>query len=193
MKTHAEQMERKGEFLTQLRERFEKSSVAILTDYRGEASGMTVKEISELRKKLRAVGGEYRVVKNTLAAKAAKELGMEGLDVHLKGPTAIAFGYDDPAAVAKAVLDFADANKAKGVPVPHSGYMNGKVLDPKDLKALADLPTLPQLQQQILGLMLSSHRNILGVINAPGRQVAQLLEAWRAKQEEGDAAPAAAE
>lgn len=192
MKTHAEQMERKGEFLTQLRDRFERSSVAILTDYRGGASGMTVKEISELRKKLRAVGGEYRVVKNTLAAKAAKELGMDGLDVHLKGPTAIAFGYDDPAAVAKAVLDFADANKAKGVPVPHSGYMNGKVLDPKDLKALADLPTLPQLQQQILGLMLSSHRNILGVINAPGRQVAQLLEAWRAKQEEG-AAPAAAE
>jgi large subunit ribosomal protein L10 len=185
MKTHAEQMERKGGFLNELRDRFERSSVAILTDYRGEASGMTVKEISQLRKKLRAVGGEYRVVKNTLAAKAAKELGMDGLDAHLKGPTAIAFGYDDPAAVAKAVLDFANENKAKGVPIPHSGYMNGKVLDSKDLKALADLPTLPQLQQQILGLMLSSHRNIMGVINAPGRQVAQLLEAWRAKQEDG--------
>ena len=192
MKTHAEQMERKGEFLNQLRDRLDRSSVAILTDYRGDGSGMTVKEISELRRKLRACGGEYRIVKNTLVAKAAKELGIEGLDKHLKGPMAIAFGYDDPAAVTKAVLDFADANKAKGVPSPHSGYMNGKVLDQKDLKALADLPTLPQLQQQILGLMLSSHRNIMGVMNGPARQVAQLLEAWRAKQEEG-AAPAAAE
>lgn len=185
MRTHAEQRERKGEFLDILRDRLERSSVAILTDYRGDGSGMTVKEISELRKKLRAVGGEYRVVKNTLVAKAAKELGIEGLDSHLKGPMAIAFGYDDPAAVTKAVLDFAQENKAKGVPRPHSGYMNGKVLNEKDLKALADLPTLPQLQQQILGLMLSSHRNIMGVINGPGRQVAQVVEAWRAKQEEG--------
>jgi large subunit ribosomal protein L10 len=194
MKTHAVKLERKEMFLDQLRDRFERSSVAILTDYRGDGSGMTVKEISELRKKLRAAGGEYRVVKNTLAAKAAKDLGIEGLETHLKGPMAIAFGYDDPAAVTKAVLDFADANKAKGVPRPHSGYMNGKVLNERDLKALADLPTLPQLQGQILGLMLSSHRNIMGVINAPGRQFAQLMEAWRAKQEEegGSSAPASA-
>lgn len=192
MKTHAEQMERKGEFLNQLRDRLERSSVAILTDYRGDGSGMTVKEISELRKKLRAVGGEYRVVKNTLVAKAAKELGYEGLDGHLKGPMAIAFGYDDPAAVAKTVLDYANDLKVKGVPKAHAGYMNGQVLDPKDLKALADLPTLPQLQQQILGLMLSSHRNIMGAMNGNSRQVVQLLEAWRVKQEEG-AAPAAAE
>lgn len=193
MKTHAEQVERKGEFLNQLRDRLGRSSVAILTDYRGDGSGMTVKEISELRKKLRAVGGEYRIVKNTLVAKAAKELGMEGLDCHLKGPMAIAFGYDDPAATAKAVIDYAKDNKAKAVPKLHAGFMNGKVLDGKDLQALADLPTLPQLQQQILGLMLSSHRNMLGVMNASGRQFAQLLEAWRAKQEEGAATSADAE
>lgn len=192
MKTHAEQMERKGEFLDQLRDRFGRSSVVILTDYRGDGSGLTVKEISDLRKKLRAVGGEYHVVKNTLAAIAAKEFGMEDLNDHLKGPMAIAFGYDDPAAVTKTVLDFAKDNKVKGLPKAHSGFMNGKVLNGEDLKALADLPTLPQLQQQILGLMLSSHRNMLGVMNAPGRQVVQLLEAWRTKQEEG-AAPAVAE
>lgn len=192
MKSRAVKLERKELFLDQLRDRFERSSVAILTDYRGDGKGMTVKEISALRTKLRAIGGEYRVVKNTLAAKAAKDLGIDGLEGHLKGPTAIAFGYDDPAAVAKAVLDFANDNKAKGVPIPHSGYMNGKVLDAKSLKALADLPTLPQLQQQLLGLMLSSHRNIMGVMNAPGRQFAQLLEAWRAKQEEEGGGPAPA-
>lgn len=184
MKTHAVKWERKEKLLDELRERFKNSSIAILTDYRGEGSGMSVKEITELRTKLRASGGEYCVVKNTLARKACNELGVEGLNDDLKGPTAIAFGYDDPAGVAKALIDFAKENKTKGVPDFRSGYMDGKVLAKDEIQALADLPTLPQLQTQILGLMLSPHRNVLGVLNAPGRQVAQLLEAWRAKQEE---------
>ena len=184
MNSHAVKMERKEKLFGALRERFENSSIAILTDYRGEGAGMTVKEITDLRIKLRESGGEYCVVKNTLARKACAELGMEGLDGDLKGPTAIAFGYDDPAGVAKALLDYAKENQAKGVPEFRSGYMDGKILSKESIQALADLPTLPQLQTQILGLMLAPHRNILGVLNAPGRQVAQLLEAWRAKQEE---------
>lgn len=185
MKTRAEKRERNERFLGELKDRMERSSIAILTDYRGEGSGMSVKEITELRNKLRESGGEYCVVKNTLARKVATDLGIEGLNEHLKGPTAIAFGYDDPASVAKAILDFAKENKAKGVPELRSGVMDGKVLSGQDIQNLADLPTLPQLQTQLLGLMLAPHRNIMGVINGPGRQVAQLLEAWRAKQEEG--------
>lgn len=184
MKSRVVNRARKEKALDELRDLFQRSSIAILTDYRGGGSGMTVKEMTELRNKLRQCGGEYHVVKNTLASKAAAELGIEGLDDHLKGPTAIAFGYDDPAAVAKTVLDFTKDNKAKGVPVLQSGYMDGKVLDKSDVQALADLPTLPQLQTQILGLMLSQHRNVLGLLNAPGRQFAQLVEAWRKKQEE---------
>mgnify|MGYP001182354661 CR=1 FL=1 len=184
MKSHAVKMERKVELLDAVRDRFKRSSIAIVTDYRGDGSGMTVKEITELRTKLRANGGEFCVVKNTLARKACAELGVEGLDATLKGPTAIAFGYDDPAGVAKALTEFINENKAKGVPELRSGYMDGKVLDKSDVQALADLPSLPQLQTQILGLMLAPHRHVLGVLNAPGRQVAQLLEAWRTKQEE---------
>jgi large subunit ribosomal protein L10 len=184
MKSHAIKMERKVKLLDLLRDRFDRSSIAILTDYRGEGSGMTVKQITELRTRLRANGGEYCVVKNTLARKACAEHGIEGLDGDLTGPTAIAFGYDDPAGVAKILLDFAKENKDKGIPELRSGYMDGKVLAKEQVQALADLPSLPQLQTQILGLMLSSHRSILGVVNAPGRQFAQLLEAWRAKQEE---------
>ena len=184
MKSHAVHMARKEKSLDMLRDRFERSSIAILTDYRGDGSGMTVKEISDLRAKLRESGGEYRVVKNTLARKAAAELGIEGIDEHLTGPTAIAFGYDDPAGVAKAIIDFAKEHKEKGVPQLRSGYMDGKALDKDGVQALADLPTLPQLQTQLLGLMLAPHRNTLGVLNAPGRQVAQLFEALRAKQEE---------
>lgn len=184
MKSHAVKMERKERLLGEVREKFKNSSIAILTDYRGEGAGMTVKEITELRTQLRKHGGEYCVVKNTLARKACAELGVEGLDSDLKGPTAIAFGYDDPAGVAKALLDFVNQNKAKGVPECRSGYMDGKVLAKEEVQALADLPSLPQLQTQILGLMLAPHRHVLGVLNAPGRQFAQLLEAWRAKQEE---------
>lgn len=184
MKTHAIKMKRKTKLLDTIRDRFSRSSIAIVTDYRGESSGISVKEITELRSRLRERGGEYCVVKNTLARKACAELGVEGLDADLKGPTAIAFGYDDPAGVAKALLDFAKENKAKGVPDFRSGYMDGKVLSKEEIQALADLPTLPQLQTQILGLMLAPHRNTLGLLNAPGRKVAQLLEAWRAKQED---------
>lgn len=184
MKTHAANMARKSKQLDEIRERFKTSSIAIVTDYRGDGSGMTVKEITELRALLRKSGGEYCVVKNTLARKACAEFGVVGLDPDLKGPTAIAFGYDDPAGVAKALLDFAKEKKAKGVPQFRSGYMEGKLLAKEEIQALADLPTLPEIQTQILGLMLAPHRNTLGVLNAPGRQVAQLLEAWRAKQEE---------
>lgn len=184
MKTHAIKMARKEKLLAAVKDRFDRATIAILTDYRGEGSGMSVKEITELRGKLRESGGEYCVVKNTLARKACAELGVEGLEDDLKGPTAIAFGYDDPAGVAKALLDFAKENKAKGVPELRTGYMDGKVLNKEDVQAIADLPTLPQLQTQLLGLMLAPHRNILGVLNAPGRQTVQLLEAYRKKQEE---------
>ena len=185
MKSHAVKMERKTKLLEAIRDRFDRSSIAILTDYRGDGSGMTVKEISELRDKLRESGGEYCVVKNSLAKKACAEHGIEGLDGDLAGPTAIAVGYDDPSGVAKALLEFAKEHKEKGIPQFRSGYMDGKILAKEEVQALADLPSLPQLQTQLLGLMLAPHRNILGVVNAPGRQVAQLMEAWRAKQEEG--------
>lgn len=184
MKSHAVQMKRKQESIAILKDCFERSSIAILTDYRGEGGGLTVKEITDLRTKLREHKGEYRVVKNTMARLAAREAGVSGLDDLFQGPVAIAFGYDDPAAITKTLLDFSKENKEKKLPSVMSGYMEGEVLDGKRLQALADLPTRPQLLQQLLGLMLAPHRQILGVMNAPGRQVATVIEAWRKKQEE---------
>lgn len=191
MLTHEQAMQRKTESLDTLRSCLERSSIAILTDYRGPANGLTVKQVTELRGKLRTNNGEYRVVKNTLTKRVAKELGVEGLDGFLEGPTAIAFGYGDPAAVAKSVLDYSNDNKATSLPAVKAAVLDGKVLRPEQLKAIADLPSREVLMQQLLGLMLAPHRNLLGVMNAPGRQVATVVEAWRKKQEEG--APAAAE
>lgn len=195
MKTHAEAMERKSESLAQLKNCLERSNIAILTDYRGATNGLTVKQITELRNKLRKANGEFVVVKNTLTKKAAKELGFEGLDSFLEGPTAIAFGYDDPAAVTKTVLDFSNDNKATSLPAVKGAFMEGKVVTNAELKAIADLPSREQLIGQILGLMLSSHRNLLGIMNAEGRQMATVIDAYRQKLEkEGPAkteAPAA--
>lgn len=187
MKTHVEAMQRKEESLADLKNCMERSNIAILTDYRGGAKGLTVKQITELRTKLRQVNGEYKVVKNTLATKVAKELGFQGLDGHLEGPTAIAFGYDDPAAVTKVVLDFSNENKATSLPQVKVAYMEGQILTPDHLKAIADLPSREQLIGQILGLMLANHRNLLSIINAEGRQMATVIDAWCKKQEEGQA------
>jgi large subunit ribosomal protein L10 len=185
MLTHEQAIQRKQESLETLHTSFSRASIAIITDYRGEANGLTVKQVTELRGKLREKNGEYRVAKNTLTKRVAKELGIEGLDAFLEGPTAIAFGYDDPASVAKAVLDYSNDNKPTQLPAVRGAVLDGKVLGKEQLKAIADLPSREVLMAQLMGLILSPHRNILGVMNAPGRQVATVVDAWRKKQEEG--------
>lgn len=175
MLTHEQAIARKQESLETLRACLERSSIAILTDYRGEANGLTVKQVTDLRGKLRDQNGEYRVVKNTLTKRVAKELGVEGLDSFLEGPTAIAFGYDDPAAIAKAVLDYSNDNKPTQLPAVKAAVLDGKVLGPDQLKAIASLPSREVLMAQLMGLILAPHRNLLGVVNAPGRQVATVV------------------
>ncbi|MBI3926069.1 MAG: 50S ribosomal protein L10 [Armatimonadetes bacterium] len=187
MKTHAEKMRRKNESVAELKDCLSRSRIAILTDYRGEGAGLSVKEITNLRSRLREQKAEYRVVKNTLIRIAARELGIEGLDIELKGPVAIAFGYDEPAAVTKTVIDFARESKDKKLPLIRQGLIEGQVLSAEKLQAIAELPSREQLLQQLLGLMLAPHRGLMGVINGPGRALATVVDAWRKKQEEGAA------
>ena len=183
MKTAAQNRERKEESLQTLRECFDKSEIAIFTDYRGGAAGMTVKSITDLRGKLRDQKAEYRVAKNTLIRKTLHDLGVQGADAYLEGPTAVTFGYQDPAATAKAVLDFAKEQKPNQLPSVKGALMAGKVLDPKALEAIANLPSLDVLRMQLLGLMLAPHRQLLGMLNAPGRSMATVLDAWTKKEE----------
>ncbi|MBT9582647.1 50S ribosomal protein L10 [bacterium] len=185
MLTHEQAQKRKTESIDTLRACLERSSIAILTDYRGPANGLTVKQVTELRGKLRSKNGEYRVVKNTLTLRVAKELGVEGLEPYLEGPTAIAFGYDDPAGIAKTVLDYSNENKATSLPAVKAAVLDGVLLKPEQIKALADLPSREVMMAMLMGLILAPHRHILGVMNAPGRQVATVIDAWRQKQEGG--------
>ncbi|MCR5663082.1 MAG: 50S ribosomal protein L10 [bacterium] len=184
MKTAEQSRQRKEESLDLLRQCFEKSQIAIFTDYRGEKNGLTVKEISELRAKLRENNAEYRVAKNTLIRKTLHEAGIKDADSYLEGPTAVTFGYGDPAAAAKTVIEFSKTQKPNNLPTIKAAIMENRLLSSDEIKAIAELPSLDVLRMQLLGLMLAPHRNIMGVINASGRSMATVLDAWNKKREE---------
>ncbi|MCL5045223.1 MAG: 50S ribosomal protein L10 [Actinobacteria bacterium] len=168
----------------ELTEKFRNSKAAVLTNYRG----LNVAQATKLRKKLREAGVEYRVVKNTLARIAAHQLGLTGLDGFLEGPTAIAFGAQDPVAPAKALSDFAKDNKQLEI---KAGLLEGKVIDPTGVKALADLPSREVLLAMVLGGMQAPMYGLVTVLNGPLRQFAYVLEAVRKQREEAGAlAPA---
>lgn len=181
---NAQNLQRKAESLEQIRESLKKSSIMIITDYRGEAGGLSVKAITELRHKLREQNGVYKIAKNTLIRKALKEIDIECGEGVLEGPTAVAFGFGDPAAIAKAVLEFAKTQKPNNLPVVKGAVMEGRLLTMAELKAIAELPSIDVLRMQLLGLMLAPHRNILGVLNATGRGMATVLDAWNKKRTE---------
>ena len=130
----------------EIAEKLSKSQLAVLTDYRG----LNVKDITELRKKLREAGVEYKVVKNTLTTLAARKLELTDLEPHLVGPTAVAFGYDDPVAPAKILSDFAQEHKELELKV---GVLEGKVIDAEALNDLAKLPNREVLLAMLLGAM----------------------------------------
>lgn len=184
---NAQNLQRKAESLEHLRECLKKASIIILTDYRGQAGGLTVKAITELRGKLRECDGIYKIAKNTLIRKALSEINIECEAGTLEGPTAVVFGMGDPAAAAKAVLEFAKTQKPNGLPVVKGAVMDNRLLSIDELKAIAALPSIEVLRMQLLGLMLAPHRNILGVLNATGRSMATVLDTWNEKRSKEEA------
>lgn len=170
------QIEAKSLVIAEIREKIEKSQSWILADYRG----ITVKEATKLRNKLRAAGVEFKVVKNTLTRRAANELGITGLDNHLEGPTAIAFGMTDPAAPAKILTEF--IKEAKKLTIK-AGVIDGKVIDPEGVKALAELPSREVLLAQVLGAMQGPLVGLANVLQGPIRKFGYALEDLRKQKE----------
>ena len=152
-----------------LKSRLDGVKTVVLTEYRG----LTVQELSELRKQLRAVSAEYKVVKNRLARLAIASSELQGLGTHLKGPTGVIFSKEDPVAVAKAVHAFARTNQALAV---KAGYVEGQMLAPAGLKALADLPSREQLRGQLVGVIQGILSRLVGVLAAPQRDLVYVLQ-----------------
>ncbi|MFT4011617.1 MAG: 50S ribosomal protein L10 [Nocardioidaceae bacterium] len=155
---------------------FQESAGAVLTEYRG----LTVKQLQDLRRAL-GENANYAVVKNTLTQIAAKEAGVEGFDDLLTGPTAIAFINGDLVEAAKGLRDFAKANPAL---VIKGGYVDGALMDAKEIAKLADLESREVLLGKLAGAMLASLSQAVYLLNAPLAQAARLAGALQAKAEQ---------
>ena len=159
-----------------LRERFEKSTIVILTDYKG----LDVASMNALRRKLREANTEYQVAKNSLLVRAS-----EGNDVTLikdqfKGPSAIALSYDDPVAPAKVLTDFAKENKKFEIKI---GVLNGKIVDFNGIKALSSLPSREILLAQVLSTMNAVPTALVTALSDVPRRMVNLIQALKEKKE----------
>jgi large subunit ribosomal protein L10 len=155
-----------------------KAEAVFLTEY----SGLTMPGFDELRKRIREVGGEFHVMKNTLGTRAFKAAGYEVPEGTLLGSTALGLAFSDAPGVAKAISEFAkdqEAVKIKG------GFLGKQFLSKQDVIRLATLPALPVVRSQFLALLNTPATQLVRLLNEPGRRMAQVLKA------RADQAPAA--
>lgn len=168
----------------EVRERLESSSAVLLTEYRG----MKVGDLATLRRTLRAAGGDYKIYKNTLVRFAVRDLGLEGVEELLVGPTAVAFVDGDVAAVAKALRDFSRTNPSL---VVKGGVLGSKALTADEARALAELPSREVLLARIAGGLAAPMVQFAGLLQALPRNMAYGLKALiDQKVAGGEAAPA---
>ncbi|KKB34855.1 50S ribosomal protein L10 [Bacillus thermotolerans] len=160
-------IEQKKQLVNDIAEKFKTSSSTVVVDYRG----LTVGQVTELRKQLREAGIEFKVYKNTLTRRAAEAAGIAGLEEVLTGPNAIAFSEEDVIAPAKILNSFAKENDALEI---KAGVLEGNVVTVEEVKALAELPS----REGLLSMLLS-------VLQAPMRNFALATKAVADQKEEG--------
>ena len=162
----------KTEKIEAIKSKIEKAQVAVITEYKG----LTVEEITALRRSLQKDGGDYMVTKNTLTKIAVKGTPFEVVTEKMTGPIALAFGFEDPVAPAKAVKTFIEKNK-KGEIL--GAVLDGKLLSVEETKALANLPSKEELYAKILGSINSPASGIANSINAVMSQLTRAMAAVR--------------
>jgi large subunit ribosomal protein L10 len=162
--------QRKIDSVADLTDKLSRTQLALVADYRG----LTVAEISDLRKKLRETGAELIVAKNTLTLRAAKDSGRDALEPLLSGPTALAFAYDDAAKTAKAINEF---NRGPKKLVVRGGMLGTSLLGTNVLDQVASLPTRDQVLAQVVGTVAAPISGVVGVLNAAITNVLYTLQA----------------
>jgi large subunit ribosomal protein L10 len=168
----------KREFVTGLNQALAATSMIVVT----RNTGLTVAEVTDLRRKMGAAGATYKVAKNRLTNLALDGTQFDGIKPMLKGPIALAWATD-PVAVAKTAVEFAKTNE-KFVLV--GGSLGTQTLNADGVKALAELPSLDVLRAQLVGLIATPATRIAGVLQAPAGQLARVFGAY-AKRDEGEA------
>ena len=172
----------KREFVASLASVFAETSMVVVT----RNNGLTVAEVTDLRRRMRASGSSFRVAKNRLTNLALDGTRFDGLKPLLKGPTALAWSMD-PVAVSKAAVEFAKINE-KFVVV--GGALGTQTLDASGIKALSELPSLDALRAGLLGMLATPATRIAGILQAPAGQLARVFGAY-AKRDEVAEAPEA--
>ncbi len=166
--------QRKEEILENYKEWLGKSKAIIFTEY----TGLSVKDLDLLRQKMRDNGGEFHVVKNTLGKKLIQDAGYPVDEKMFTGSTGIGFAFEDAPGLAKTLSDVANSSefvKIKG------GYLANHLMSVSQVKALAELPPLPVVRAQLLGMLNAPASKLARVIAEPGRQIAAVIKAYTDK------------
>lgn len=166
----------KEQLISKLNQNFTGAQASFLINYQG----CTCADISGLKRKLKPMGADIAVIKNTMASRAVGGTSMEKLQNLMTGPTAVVWANEDIVAPAKILKDFGkdrESFKIKG------GFVDGQVVDGAAIGALAELPSKEQLLSTLLALINAPATRLLQTINAPAQQLVGLLDAWRGKLE----------
>ena len=170
-------MDRSGKqkLVSEIKETLSDANLVVIT----QQSGLTVTEVSDLRRKMRAAGAGYKVAKNRLAQLALKGTKYEGLETLLKGPTAIAYSTD-PIAAAKVAVTYAKGNDKLTIV---GGSMGTDVINAEGIKALATLPSLDELRAKLIAILQTPGTRIATVLQEPASQLARVVGAYAKKSE----------
>ena len=169
-------LDQKKQIVKDLNERFLRSKIVILTDYKG----LDVTAMNDLRRKLREAEIEYKVVKNTLLIRASEETDAALIKDAFTGPSAVALSYDDPVAPAKVLTDFSKNYQKLEIKV---GVMNGRVLDLSAIKALSNLPSREVILSQLLSVLNGVPTSLLRTFNAIPQSFLNVLQAVKEQKE----------
>lgn len=170
-------LKKKEAVVDSIKEKLEASQSVVLIDYRG----LTVAEVTELRNQMREAGVEYQVLKNTMIKRAAEKAGIEGLDPILEGPTAVAFGINDPVAPAKILTKFAKDTKKITI---KGGVLAGNAIDVAAVENLAKLLSKEELIAKMLGSLNAPITGLVMVLSGVTSKFVRTLEAIRVQKEE---------
>jgi large subunit ribosomal protein L10 len=166
--------ERKQQMVDEYMDWVRKSKAMIVVEY----TGLSMKQIDDLRAKVHETGSEFHIVKNTLGKVAFQQAGWEAPDTMFEGSTAISFAFQDPAATAKVINEFMRTSefvKVKG------GYLDQHTLSAEDVKALAELPPLPVVRAQLMGTILAPASRLVRTLAEPARALAAVMKAYADK------------
>ena len=167
--------EQKEALVAQYTDIFNRNTALIFT----ENTGLSVKELEELRGRIREIGGEFYVIKNTLAKLAIEDAGIPKPEGILDGPTAVGATTEDVTGLAKAIVDLAKGTQAFQV---KGAVIDGEIFDSARVKSLAALPPMPVIQAQLLSMLQAPASQIARVLSGSVRQVVTVVKAYSEKE-----------